>query len=441
MHLVIPFTYTGGFLYTVRSIFAIPKPLLCRTITFKVDYMIVPNSLRYSGCGPSITANRGIESVLRRLFHRNNTPPDGIHIYVDYLDDPQVHIPRFWIPLQTTRLTIVYHRRRWVSSKFRSKWPFHCHCDQPIVARRVRRLCIMGCTAVIVTQLLAPLIEWKCLVSLTTDLEVDIPVTSLTWAMYDYPKQDVGQGFLSRVMFGEQGPWSSLIGKSHPYYYRHGRYIPMFEQVIPLGSVGYIDPFSKKFVVLFNALDPATSTEPRIHHIPSILQTRGTKLVTPSAWGVLRKIGAWIKGISIPLPFDTEQVLYLWLGRAISRELVGNNLKIWLRTHQTAITDVFRDHHPYIQKHLALVTSTVDSSQYVWCVLLGRPRKCHGIFQHTFHFEVDPQASRNPGSPWGKIKPPMCYTHPSDPVLVSWDHISTAGQSPMTVHIRCHFIS
>ncbi len=147
----------------------------------------------------------------------------------------------------------------------------------------------------------------------------------------------------------------------------------MFEQVIPLGSVGYIDPFSKKFVVLFNALDPATSTEPRIHHIPSILQTRGTKLVTPSAWGVLRKIGAWIKGIScvflcckylsvperngvysIPLPFDTEQVLYLWLGRAISRELVGNNLKIWLRTHQTAITDVFRDHHPYIQKHLAL---------------------------------------------------------------------------------------
>ncbi len=82
----------------------------------------------------------------------------------------------------------------------------------------------MGCTAVIVTQLLAPLIEWKCLVSLTTDLEVDIPVTSLTWAMYDYPKQDVGQGFLSRVMFGEQGPWSSLIGKSH----RMSLYIQVF---------------------------------------------------------------------------------------------------------------------------------------------------------------------------------------------------------------------
>ncbi|PBK65621.1 hypothetical protein ARMSODRAFT_978095 [Armillaria solidipes] len=297
-HLVIPLSYNGGFLCTVPSIFAIPKLLLCRTITFKVDYMIVPDSLRYSGCGPSITANRGIESVLRRLFHRNNTSPDGIHIYVDYLDDPQVHIPRFWIPLQTTRLTIVYHRRRWVSSRFRSKWPFHCHCDQPIVSRRVRWLCIMGCTVVIVTRLLAPLIEWKCLVSLTTDIEVDIPVPSLTWATYDCPKQDVGPGFLSRVMFGEQGPWSSLIGKSHSCYYWHEGYIPMFEQVIPLGSVGYIDPFSKKFVVLFNAIDPASSTEPRIHRISSILKTRGTKLVTPSAWGVLRKIGAWMKGRS-----------------------------------------------------------------------------------------------------------------------------------------------
>ncbi|KAK0467723.1 uncharacterized protein EV420DRAFT_1501044, partial [Desarmillaria tabescens] len=63
-HSVVPFSYNGGYLYTIRSMSAIPKPLLCRTIIFKVDYVIRPSSLQNSGCEPSIIANRGIESML-----------------------------------------------------------------------------------------------------------------------------------------------------------------------------------------------------------------------------------------------------------------------------------------------------------------------------------------------------------------------------------------
>ncbi len=53
----------------------------------------------------------------------------------------------------------------------------------------------------------------------------------------------------------------------------------MFEQVIPLGSVGYINPLTRKFVVLFNAIDPASSPEPEIQRIPSLIASGVTKLV------------------------------------------------------------------------------------------------------------------------------------------------------------------
>lgn len=57
------------------------------------------------------------------------------------------------------------------------------------------------------------------------------------------------------------------------------RDIPMFEQVIPVGSVGYINPFTRKFVVLFNGIDPASSTDQQIKSIPSLLEGGATKLI------------------------------------------------------------------------------------------------------------------------------------------------------------------
>ncbi|KAK0467722.1 uncharacterized protein EV420DRAFT_1501042 [Desarmillaria tabescens] len=169
----------------------------------------------------------------------------------------------------------------------------------------------MGSTAPIVQRLITPLIEWKFLASLITDIQLDIPVPSFTWTMYDYPAQDTGSDFLSRVVFGERESLSSLIGKPYSYSHGHARYIPMFEQVIPLGSMGYIDPFTKKFVVL-------------IHSIPSILKKGETRIITDSkyspslAWDheyinksdVLRTLGVWIKGRSF-VPSYREYLLVL----------------------------------------------------------------------------------------------------------------------------------
>ncbi|PBK73108.1 hypothetical protein ARMSODRAFT_953573 [Armillaria solidipes] len=230
----------------------------------------------------------------------------------------------------------------------------------------------------------------------------------------------------------------------------------MLEQVIPLGSVGYIDPLTRKFIILFNAIDPVvSSTVPRIQCIPSLLKKGVTKMTedpdysSSPAWDyeykttdILRKLGAWTSGrsvYSIPMGYDREAMLFLALGRAFSREIVGDYFDEWLHEHRQTITDVFGDDHPLIRKHLDLVTTTVDSSQYAWFAHLGHKPTENPTGQGTFYFQVDPQAWRNPGSPWGKIKVPRHYTHPS-PVLISWDHVSTVGKSPMTVEIRCHFI-
>ncbi|KAK0467781.1 uncharacterized protein EV420DRAFT_1501263 [Desarmillaria tabescens] len=381
-HSVIPFDYSGGYLYTIRSMHTIPKPLLCRTITFKVDNLIMPWSIKNSGCEPSITANRGIESVLRKIFCGPISPPDGIHIFVDYLDDPQVHIPHFWVPLQTTHLTIVYHHRCWADVAFPN--PYYCQCIQPILSRRVSHLCIIGTTTFIVKSLITPINEWECLVSLATDvLELDIPIPSFTRKTYNYETLDIGSEFLSRVMFGERGFRSTLVPMQHLSTHT---YIPMFEQAIPLGSVGYIHPFTKKFVILFNAIDPASSMEPAIRHIPCLLKNGRTKLITDPkypvsrAWDyeykksdILRKLGAWTKGrsfvflcgqyfsasngtrvYSITLAYNFVKTLFLGLGNAISRELVGDQFENWLSEHRQTIIDVFGDRDPYIRTHLGL---------------------------------------------------------------------------------------
>lgn len=54
----------------------------------------------------------------------------------------------------------------------------------------------------------------------------------------------------------------------------------MLEQLISLGSVGYIDPLTRKFIVLFNAIDPGESSmDARLDSIPSLLESGMTKLV------------------------------------------------------------------------------------------------------------------------------------------------------------------
>ncbi len=54
----------------------------------------------------------------------------------------------------------------------------------------------------------------------------------------------------------------------------------MLEQLISLGSVGYIDPLTRKFIVLFNAIDPGESSmDARLDSIPSLLESGMSKLV------------------------------------------------------------------------------------------------------------------------------------------------------------------
>ncbi|KAK0455753.1 uncharacterized protein EV420DRAFT_558611 [Desarmillaria tabescens] len=161
----------------------------------------------------------------------------------------------------------------------------------------------------------------------------------------------------------------------------------MFEQTIPVGSVGYIDPLTRKFVILFNGIDSSSSTDERIKSIPSLLAGGVTKLVCDpnfssfpdwdreygedalSDIGTL--LGAWIDLRFIPAKFNTyNKSLCLAVGRAFARELVGTHFDSWYLEHRQTIMEVFEEDHPYIRTRLELVTTTVDSSQYAWLARL-----------------------------------------------------------------------
>ncbi|SJL01368.1 uncharacterized protein ARMOST_04689 [Armillaria ostoyae] len=450
-HSFIPFSYNAGQLYAIKSLSSISSATLCRTITFRIEYVTVPRLLRLTKCTPTIEANRGIENILRRIFRGPSQPSHATHIFVDYVDDPQVHIPRFWIPRQITHLTLVYHYRLWVCPSFRRRLQFHCGCERLPIDRHVSHLSVMGATPVIVQRLIAPLNEWQSLVSLTTDADVGIPVAlreSSIRRKYDFPIQDVHPDVGRLAMFGEQ--FNRAYGSHrHPIIRDLHSYISMLEQVIPLGSVGYINPLTKKFVVLFNAIDPASSPEPEIQGIPSLIASGVTKLVVNPKYSsspgweyeykfsdITLRLQAWIEGRSVyDIPAGVDDgwaMLYLTLGRAVSRELQGDHLESWLLEHQQTIRDVFGNDHPYARKHLDLVTTTVDSSQYAWFAHLGQ-RSTQSFDAGYFYFRV---TSRIPGSPWGEFKIPEYYSSPAH-VLYSWSHVSTVGQSPMTVEIRC----
>ncbi|PBK96531.1 hypothetical protein ARMGADRAFT_1061174 [Armillaria gallica] len=286
-----------------------------------------------------------------------------------------------------------------------------------MVDRGVRELCIMGSTAVIAHRLITPLTEWKCLASLLTNIPAArlgpaaIPVhlrDSLTRTTYNHRQQYVGPQFALRVMFGQRLDWTSFQNDnwypSNLCY--HEYYIPMLEQVIPLGSVGYTDPLTRKFVFLFNAMDPASSMEPRIQRIPSILKKGVAEVLEDPGYSppwdyaynkfdILHKLDAWTRGRSvytIPLALDMDRTLCLALGRASRRVLEDNQIKNWLAEHRQTITDVFGDDHPYIRKRLDVVTTTVNSSQYVWFAHLGNELYAEDSSSQEFYFQLDPQA-------------------------------------------------
>ncbi|KAK0455747.1 uncharacterized protein EV420DRAFT_1552982 [Desarmillaria tabescens] len=230
VHAWIPFSFDKAHLYTVRSMHIISNPMLCRTITFTVEYVVMPQLLIwYMTCGATVEANKRVESALRRIFCDPNRPRSATHIYVNYLDDLQLHTPSFWIPPQITHLTIVYHYRRWVPRSFRKEsFTFHCVCERLAVDRRVSHLTVMGAIPAIVKRLIAPRDEWRHLVSLTTDLdETSVSASSQTSVVckrYDIPFQDVGNDYALHVMFGDRSFWLY-----RPY---HGR--------LPLVSLSFI---------------------------------------------------------------------------------------------------------------------------------------------------------------------------------------------------------
>ncbi|KAK0464534.1 uncharacterized protein EV420DRAFT_1516849 [Desarmillaria tabescens] len=396
VHSWIPLSYNKGQLYTVKSAH-ISNPMLCRTITscHKCYFWI-------KHANPSIAANRGVEFMFRRIFSDPNSPRHAIHLYLDYVDDHGVHIPSFWIPPQITQMTIVYHYPRWIVSYFlEQNHTVLCRCKKLAVDRRVSHLTVMG-PARIVKPLIASRDEWQHLVLLTTNVD-NIPASSRTSVIrksYDFPLQYVGDDYALQVMFGDQSLWLH-----RPY---HGQ-LPRLS-VIPVGSVGYIDPLTRKFVILFNGIDPAASTDQRIKSIPSLLEGGVTKLVCDpnlsafpdwdQEYTLSNLLRAWIDGrsvYSVPVTFNVTRSLGLAVGRVFAREL-----------HKQIIMGVFGEDHPYIQQHLDLVTTAIDSSQYAWFArLYYGPGGVYGRNEH-FYFRVNPRASLNPGSPWGNFTKRDC---------------------------------
>ncbi|SJL01161.1 uncharacterized protein ARMOST_04479 [Armillaria ostoyae] len=373
-HSWIPLAYNSGQLYTIKSLSSISNPILCRTLMFRVDYVAMPQRVVITRCEPSVEANKGIESLLRKLFYGPNPPRYATHIYVDYLDDSRVHTPSFWIPPQITRLTILYHFRSWTVD-WLDKQDFHpCQCSRSTIDRQVDHLTIMGATPELTRGLITPLSEWKCLSFLTIDSDapdIDIPSTSRISVLRrseDFGYEVVEPDFLLRVMFGDQYSQGILYDSSYFDMYADPN-IPMFEQVIPVGSVGYIDPMTRKFIILFNAIDPGFSMDTRLDFIPSLLDSGVTKLVIHpkhcQAWDreyfdsfvsphILDVLLAIDQPASSTVGVLRPEQLYLSLGRACCKELVGTHFETWLLDHEQKILDIFGDEHPYIRKRLNL---------------------------------------------------------------------------------------
>ncbi|KAK0187804.1 hypothetical protein F5146DRAFT_729163 [Armillaria mellea] len=159
--------------------------------------------------------------------------------------------------------------------------PRRCQCEQSAIDRWVSHLSVIGSTPVIVERLIAPLDKWKCPISLTSNIKnVDVSATSpvsVVCKPHDFPLLDVQRDYGCRTMFGnDSSQWL------HPYHSFHGphRDTLILKQAIPVGSVGYINPFTRNFVVLSNGIDPASSTDQRIKSIRSLLGGSATNLIS-----------------------------------------------------------------------------------------------------------------------------------------------------------------
>ncbi|KAK0448861.1 hypothetical protein EV421DRAFT_1900567 [Armillaria borealis] len=385
VHSLIPFSYNGGQLYIIKSLASISNPMLCRTLTFRVNYVIMPQRLVVTGCEPSVAVNRGIESVLRKLICGPNTLRHGTHIYLDYLDDSRVHVPSFWIPPQITRLTIHYYHRSWVVDWLVQQRHYRrCECEKTTVDRQVDRLSILAATPDLTKGLITPLSGWKCLSLLIIDSyvqDIAIPVSSEISVIRrsdQFRYETVEPDLSCRAMFGDHRTQAFWVRT--PFAFLDDLDIPMLEQAIPVGSVGYIHPMTRKFIILFNATDPGSS--PGLDSIPSLLDSGVTTMVIDPnrsqgiAWerdyDAISLLADWIQGSSLyTVGYDNPELLFLTLGRACSKELIGTHFEAWLLDHKQKILDIFGDEHPYIRKRLELVTTAVDSSQYGWFAHLG----------------------------------------------------------------------
>ncbi|PBL01757.1 hypothetical protein ARMGADRAFT_227284 [Armillaria gallica] len=195
--------------------------MLCRTLTFRVDYVAMPQRVVFTRCEPSVEANKGIESLLRKLFYGPNPPRFATHVYVDYLDDSRVHVPSFWIPPQITRLTILYHFRSWTVDWLDGQ-DFHpCQCSRSTINRQVEHLTIMRATPELTRGTITPLSEWECHSFLTIDSDapdIGIPSTSRISVLRrneDFGIEVVEPDFLLRAMFGDQYSQGILYDRSY----------------------------------------------------------------------------------------------------------------------------------------------------------------------------------------------------------------------------------
>ncbi|KAK0236750.1 hypothetical protein EDD85DRAFT_585128 [Armillaria nabsnona] len=212
--------------------------------------------------------------------------------------------------------------------------------------------------------------RWRCLYSLTTDVDISVCSSiSFIKKSYCFPYQDIGLDFVYRCMIGEPRDET---------YLRYGSdadvYISTLEQAIPVGSVGYVDPLSRKFIILFSAIDPTSSTEPRIRDIASLLEYEAVKLIVdPNYSPNLRwdcKHTFLTNGRAFVYPFlpttlslnesrpydihvghgSSYPMLHLTLGRALARNLIGTHFDNWFLEHKQTIFDAFEDGHPQIRK-------------------------------------------------------------------------------------------
>ncbi len=137
--------------------------------------------------------------------------------------------------------------------------------------------------------------------------------------------------------------------------------------------MGYVDPLSRKFIILFNAINPTSSTEPRIRDIASLLEYEAVKLIvdpnySPNlAWDCKHTLLANGRAFVYPFlpmtlspdeyrPYDIHvghgrsyPKLHLILGRALARNLIGTRFDNWFFEYKQTIFDVFEDGHPQIR--------------------------------------------------------------------------------------------